>query len=75
MQKDQDKIVIYKNFDKELFALLENIQVTSYGIIQFGHKDIEEINVKHGRPYQVMTIRESVLLGDNKAKNSDDYGD
>ena len=74
MEKYQDKIIVYKNTDREIFMLLENMSTVKYGIIKFDNKNLEEIKMKNKKPYQIITIRESILLND-EIKDSGNYGD
>lgn len=67
MLKQEDRIIIFRNLDKELFRLIEKIEITNFGVLKFNDEIIKEIRVKGKRPYQVITIEKSTLL-------SEDYG-
>jgi hypothetical protein len=61
MQKDEDKIIIYRNGDREVFNLVQKIEVTRYGKITFDTNDLKELKIKRGKPYQVITIEKTTL--------------
>lgn len=62
MRKEQDKIIIYKKEDRELYNLISKIEITGYGSIKFEQKEVKEIKIRAGKPYQVITIEKSNLL-------------
>jgi len=74
MDIKEDKIIIYRHLDREIFKLLEMISKTEFGVIKFNNKNMKEIKMTKGKPYQVICIEESFLLTDS-GKSSKTYGD
>ncbi len=64
MQRENDKIIIFKDTDKELYRLIDKIDITKFGVISFNGKVIKEIKIKNKKPYQVITIEKSTLLSE-----------
>jgi len=62
MIKANDRIIIDKMEDSEIYNLLEKIEVTKFGVIRFEEREIKEIKMKDGRPHQIITIEKSNLL-------------
>lgn len=65
MLRNEDKIVIFKNEDRELYRLVEKIEVTKFGVLRFNNEIVKEIKVKSKKPYQVITIEKSTLLSED----------
>jgi len=61
---ERDKIIIFKEEDKELYNLICKISVTDFGVLKFENKEIKEIKTRYGKPYQVITIEKSSLLNE-----------
>jgi len=66
MIKDNDKIIILKCQDYEIYKLVEKIKFVNFGIITFDGNPVKEIRVKSGKPYQIITIEKSNLLSENE---------
>lgn len=64
MKKENDKIIIFKDEDRELYSLVEKIESTDFGIITFDSQEIKEIKTRCGKPYQIITIERSRLLSE-----------
>jgi len=62
MEKDDRKIIIYRDEDPEFYNLVNGIEKTDYGILLFNSSAIKEIKVKHGKPYLIVTLEKSNLL-------------
>ena len=62
MEKDENKIIIYKDDDPEFFCLFDKIEKTPYGSILFDDSNIKEIKTKHKKPYLIVTIEKSNLI-------------
>jgi len=65
MTKEGDKITIFRNLDREYYNLINRIELTKFGSLKFDNKLVEEIKVKNGKPYQVITIEKSTLLAED----------
>ena len=64
MQKEENKIIIFKDIDRELYRLIDKIDITKFGVLKFNGEVIKEIKVKNKKPYQVITIEKSTLLSE-----------
>lgn len=61
MIKDNEKIIVVKKFDKELYNLLSRIETTEFGNFYFDGKPVKEINVKGNKP-KMITVEETICL-------------
>ena len=73
MEKYQDKIIVYKTLDKEVFKLLCAIDVTPYGVIKFDNECLKEIKMHGGRVSHII-VEKRISLKDD-VKDSINYGD
>ena len=64
MEKDNEKITISKRYDKELYNLVNRIEVMNFGKIYFDKKETKEIIIKNGKP-KFITVEETFCLEDD----------
>ena len=64
MQREENKITIFKDTDSELYRLVDKIDITGFGVIRFNGDILKEIKIKQKKPYQVITIEKSTLLSE-----------
>jgi len=62
MEKDYEKIVIYRETDPELYRLVDKISITPFGVIKFEERPVKEIRMKENKPYLIVTIEKTDLL-------------
>ncbi|HHE65519.1 MAG TPA: hypothetical protein ENL09_05790 [Bacteroidetes bacterium] len=62
MEKDDSKIIIYRDEDPEFYHLVDKIEKTAYGSLLFESNEIKEIKTKHKKPYLVVTVEKSNLI-------------
>lgn len=64
MEKDNEKIIISKKYDRELYNLVNRIEVMGFGKIYFDKKEVKEISIRNGKP-NIITIEETFSLSND----------
>ena len=64
MEKDNEKIIISRKYDRELYNLVNRIEVMNFGKIYFDKKEVKEITINNGKP-KIITVEETFCLSND----------
>lgn len=64
MIRDNEKIIITKKEDRELYNLVKRIEVIDFGKIYFDKKEVKEITIRNRKPH-IITTEETFSLSND----------